>query len=93
MVASLENLEYETEYCYAAFVKTSVGDTYYGEEQIFKTGEVDPDGIKEIESLTPALSKDEGDWYDLNGRKLDKPHKGINIIRYSDGSSKKVLIK
>ena len=31
--------------------------------------------------------------YDLNGRKLAEPQKGINIIRYSAGTSKKVLIK
>ena len=44
-------------------------------------------------SLTPALSEGEGDWYDLSGRKIDKPQKGVNIIRYSDGTSKKVLVK
>ena len=92
MTATLENLEYDTHYCYVAFVKTSEGETFYGEQQIFKTNS-DPDGIKEIESLTPALSKGEEDWYDLNGRKLAAPQKGIYIIRYSDGTSKKVLVK
>ena len=51
------------------------------------------DGIKEIESLTPALSNGEGDYYDLNGRKLSKPQKGINIIRHSGGTTRKVLLK
>jgi len=53
------------------------------------------DGIREIknESLTPALSNGEGDWYDINGRKLAAPQKGINIIRHSDGTTKKVAIK
>jgi hypothetical protein len=62
------------------------------------------DGIREIkdESLTLALSEGEGDWYDLNGRKMangqssmfnGKLPRGINIIRYADGTSKKVLIK
>ena len=32
-------------------------------------------------------------WYDLSGRKLNKPQRGINIIRYSDGTSIKVLVK
>jgi len=95
MTATLEDLEYETEYRYVAFAKTSEGETFYGEQQMFTTGEIDPDGIREIkdESLTPALS--EGDWYDLSGRKIvnGKLPKGINIIRYSDGTSKKVLIK
>ena len=41
----------------------------------------DADGIKEIKSLTPALSKGEGDWYDLSGRRIDSPSKpGLYII-------------
>jgi len=53
------------------------------------------DGIREIkdESLTPALSKGEGVWYSLDGKKLSKPQNGINIIRYSNGTTRKVLIK
>ena len=43
-----------------------------------------------IKSLTPTLSEGEGEWFDLSGRKLDKPQRGINIIRYSDGTTKKV---
>lgn len=31
--------------------------------------------------------------YNLFGQVVNKPQKGINIIRYSDGTSKKVLIK
>ena len=31
--------------------------------------------------------------YDLHGRRLDQPQKGINIIRQNDGSIKKVLVK
>ena len=51
----------------------------------------DPVGVK---SLTPDPSPvGEGSIYDLSGRKLDKPQKGINIIRYSDGTSKKILVK
>ena len=51
------------------------------------------DGIKEIESLTPALSKGEGVWYSLDGKKLSMPQSCINIISYADGTSKKFLIK
>jgi hypothetical protein len=50
-----------------------------------------PDGI---ESLTPDFSlKGEGSWYDLSGRRISEPQHGLNIIRYSDGSAKKVLVK
>ena len=57
--------------------------------------DLDPDGIEEIknESLTPALSKGEGVWYSLDGKKHDKPQNGINIIRMSDGTIRKVLMK
>ena len=48
MVASLEGLDYETEYHYVAFVTTSGNETFYGEQQTFRTGEIDPDGIKDI---------------------------------------------
>jgi hypothetical protein len=48
-----------------------------------------------IDGVGPLLTspEEEEQVYDLNGRKLAKPQKGINIIRYSDGTTKKVLIK
>ena len=36
--------------------------------------------------------KDNG-FYDLSGRKLSKPQRGINIIRNNDGTAKKVVVK
>ena len=93
MVASVDNLEFETEYCYVAFVKTSRNETFYGEEQTFKTGEMDPDGIKDIKYSPLNIEHSAEAWYDLQGHKLDKPQKGINIIRMSDGTTRKVLVK
>ena len=93
MTSTLENLEYETEYCCVAFVTTAEGETFYGESQIFRTDPVDPDGIKEIENGQLSTDNEAVAIYDLNGRKLAAPQKGINIIRYSDGSSRKVLLK
>ena len=90
MSATLDNLDYDTEYCYVAFVTTSEGETFYGEPQSFRISPVDPDGIKSIENGKLII---ENDVYDLSGRKLDKPQKGINIIRYSDGTTRKVLVK
>ena len=37
--------------------------------------------------------KDNGYIYDLQGRMIAKPQKGINIIRYSDSTTRKVLVK
>jgi hypothetical protein len=44
-----------------------------------------------IDSLTPALYSGKGEVFDLNGRKLSAPQKGINIIRMSDGTIRKVI--
>lgn len=29
----------------------------------------------------------------LDGRRIDSPAKGINIVRYSDGTSRKIFVK
>ena len=50
----------------------------------------DPVGIQEIKNEELRMKNE---WYSLDGRKLDKPQKGINIIRYSDGTSRKLLVK
>ena len=94
MKTTLEGLDYDTEYCVVAFVKTADGEMFYGEQQSFRTT-FDPDGIKDPKDLKDFRDiKDFKDGlYDLSGRKLDKPTKGINIIRMNDGTTKKVLIK
>jgi len=47
-----------------------------------------------IEVLTPYFSTSEKEFYNLNGQRISSvPQKGLNIIRMSDGTSKKVLIK
>ena len=73
-----------------AFVKTSEGETFYGDQRQFTTG-VDPDGIE-------GTIADKGDvkpvaFYDLNGRRLQIPQPGMVIIRMSDGSVRKVMKK
>ena len=89
MSATLEGLDYDTEYCYMAFVTTSEGETFYGEPQTFKTS-FDPDGIENVmasEEVTEVAR------YDIQGRMISKPQKGINIIRFSDGTTRKVIVK
>ena len=51
-----------------------------------------PTDIREFKNEELRI-KNEANWYGLNGRKLAGPQKGINIIRYSNGTSKKVLLK
>ena len=50
------------------------------------------DGIKAIDN-GQLINGNEGVWYSPDGRRLDKPQRGINIVRYADGNGKKVLVK
>ena len=49
-------------------------------------------GVVEIQNDMLRLGVKNG-LYDLNGRKLYKLQRGINIIRDSDGSAKKVMVR
>ena len=50
------------------------------------------DGIKEIKNEELRM-KNEDSWFTPDGKMLSKPQKGLNILRYSDGTSKKILMK
>jgi hypothetical protein len=76
-----------------AFATTANNETFYGEEQTFKTDAASQDVIDGIENAHNTDDVTEIARYDVNGRKLSAPQKGLNIIRMSDGTSKKVMIK
>lgn len=52
--------------------------------------EINPDAIIDVMVNERA---EEVARYDVQGRKINTPQPGINIIRYSDGTSRKVLVK
>lgn len=89
MIGTLTDLQPSCIYCFRSFVKTVSGTTY-GEEQTFTT-EASTTGIDnvEIDAYSPVVIG----YYDLSGRKYNEPQKGLNIIRYSDGSARKILVK
>lgn len=89
MTATLTDLAPGTTYNVRAFVKTASGTTY-GEEQVFITA-TDATGIGNVGTGTagPTVTG----YYDINGRRLSEPRKGINIVRYSDGTIRKVIVK
>ncbi len=91
MTAELRDLRPGTTYSCRAFVKTATRTTY-GETQTFTT-EGDPTGIDDITIDTPAAMPTVTGYYDLSGRKSDTPHHGVNIVRYSDGTARKVIMK
>ena len=66
--------------------------------RFFSMGFGDDDQITGIINLTPTLSEGEGAWYDLSGRRVQNPAKGIYIQRSVEGrlqgkNGKKVVIK
>lgn len=91
MTATLKNLDYESTYEYVAFVTTSEGETFYGDVRSFTTS-ADPTGIENVE-LTSHETVTEVARYDLSGHRLTSPQRGINIVRMSNGTVRKVMVK
>lgn len=50
----------------------------------------DPAGIRAISSVT---NRYEVARYTISGRQIDTPQKGLNIVKYSDGTVRKVIVK
>lgn len=61
----------------------------YGEEMMFTT-DYDTTGIDSLTNNSSEVMV--VDYHDINGRKLNKIGNGITIIRYSDGSVRKVIV-
>ena len=59
---------------------------------IIEEGE-DADVIDDIDEMSDDNYVKEEDYYDIHGHRVAAPQKGINIIRLSDGTSRKVLIR
>ena len=49
-------------------------------------------GINAAEVLD-ALNDAKAEYYDLSGKRLDEPQKGVNIVRMKSGKTKKIIIK
>ena len=46
-------------------------------------------GIDAIDALNDA----EAEYYDLSGKRLDEPQRGVNLVRMKSGKTKKIIIK
>lgn len=86
MTATVNDLE-DGVYTFRSFVETSNG-SYYGEEQIFR---IETSGVENIENI--GYEVEIVGYYNLKGVKFNKPQKGLNIVLYNDGSSKKIFVK
>ena len=89
MEAELKKLTYDAIYHCVAFVTTSEGETFYGDERQFTTG-ANPVGIDEVGITSPQVEPVA--YYNLNGHRQSIPN-GIVIVRMSDGTTKKVIFK
>ena len=57
-------------------------------------GEPEPDPIPS--NINAIILEDEDghqEWYDMQGRRLEAPQKGVNILRTEDGKTRKVIIR
>ena len=89
MTASLKGLDSESQYCFVAFVTTTEGETFYGEQQMFTISRNMTDIYEEAVGQQAVVV----DYYDMNGRCIESPKRGLNILRMSDGTTRKVMIK
>lgn len=72
-------------------VKTNIDDVYVNNAEICKVGESITAGIE-----APITDKGTGvevERYTVDGRKISKPVKGLNIVKMSDGRTIKVIVK
>lgn len=91
MSATLYNLSNNV-YAFRSYIVTSKG-TSYGEEQTFIITDGVSTGIEFIVDSECNLDYQISGYYDLNGRRISKPDKGIIIVRYSNGTARKAIIK
>lgn len=89
MNVTLEDLDAGTEYECRAFVQTSQG-AFYGASHTFTT----PNEAGAIDDVmvSPAEEATVVGYYNLQGIRLSAPTRGVNIVVYSDGTRRKVMM-
>lgn len=73
-----------------AFVSNSFNSAY-SDLFVNNCEEAKPDVQTGIHGLNLSGTRTAETYYDLSGRRIAKPEKGLYIIRFSDGSSKKII--
>ncbi len=73
-------------------------ESAYAEAKTWKTIQniegIDPTGIQNIKAQTNSTDGAEVvGYYTIDGKRLNTPQNGVNILSYSDGTGKKVLVK
>ena len=86
MTVTLNDLEAATDYTFRVFVETESGYVYVEEQQFTTEGAASISDINNEEINAKIVG-----YYNLMGVKSSKPHKGMNIVVYSDGTSRKMI--
>lgn len=73
----------------AGVVKNAAGET--NERIVISVSGSDPTGVVNVEFNKKSAT--EIARYNISGQKVDNNHKGVTIIKMSDGTSKKVILK
>lgn len=89
MTATIENLKSETSYKFRAYAKTASG-IITGDEQEFTTKSA-PSGVEDV-AVSPEEPKIEA-YYNIGGLRSDKPFEGLNIVVYSNGTTRKIVYR
>lgn len=83
----VDGLKEGTRYGFRTYVQTIAGKTY-GEEQTFTTA-----GTVGVDEISDDVAPEPVGYFDLCGRRYDVPQQGLNIVVYSDGTSRKFIRK
>lgn len=82
---------------FLAYIRMKDRTTPYASLQtkmVDSNDEPEPDPIPS--AINALILEDEDghqEWYDLQGRRLEAPQKGVNILRTEDGKSRKVVVR
>ncbi|MBR1415141.1 MAG: leucine-rich repeat domain-containing protein [Prevotella sp.] len=88
MTATLEGLEPGTIYNVRAYATTARETTYSSTMQFLTQGVSAIDG-----TLGDGTQPTELERYDAQGRRVESPVKGLNIVRYDDGSVRRIVVR
>lgn len=78
---------------YYIFWVNEVTDDDWNTERMIQTVKIS-DVTTGVETITSdSARKDIEAYYSLDGARHSSPVKGVNIVRYSDGSSRKIMVK
>lgn len=74
------------------YVPKGTGDAYFWSSFGYFENIVEFDATG-IDKVTTSTNAKEVSRYSVNGKRLSAPAKGLNIVKYSDGSVKKVVVQ